>query len=202
MSDGKKVLIPGAAGLVGGILRRHWGDRHQLRLTDVRPVDDLASHEEFVEIDITQYDQMLTACSGMDVVVHLAADPSMQAEFYDTLLPLNIIGAYNAFEAAAKQVASGSSLPAASMPYWVTGTRPTSSGVSLSFRRTYTARPNAGVRPWRASTRISTICRASVCAWAVRASTRAEIGTQTGGTAASAHAIAPSSLVAVWMSKT
>ena len=100
MSDRKKVLITGAAGLVGGILRRHWGDRHQLRLTDVRPVDDLASHEEFVETDITEYDQMLRACTDMDVVVHLAADPSMHAEFYNTLLPLNIIGAYNAFEAA------------------------------------------------------------------------------------------------------
>ena len=100
MSAGKKVLITGAAGLVGGMLRSHWGDRHQLRLADIRPVDDLASHEEFVETDIAEYDQMLTACGGMDVVVHLAADPRGRAEFYDTLLPLNIIGAYNAFEAA------------------------------------------------------------------------------------------------------
>ncbi|HJP30654.1 MAG TPA: NAD(P)-dependent oxidoreductase [Candidatus Latescibacteria bacterium] len=100
MSNSKKVLITGAAGLVGSILRQHWGDRHRLRLTDVRPVEDLSSHEQFVQTDITDYQQMLAACSGMDTVVHLAADPSMNAEFYDTLLPLNVIGAYNAFEAA------------------------------------------------------------------------------------------------------
>jgi len=100
MSARKKVLITGAAGFVGGILRAHWGDRHQLRLADIRPVANIAAHEEFVETDIAKYQQMLEACSGMDVVVHLAADPSPAATFYDTLLPLNIMGAYNGFEAA------------------------------------------------------------------------------------------------------
>jgi len=100
MSASKTVLITGAAGLVGDILRTHWGDRHQLRLADIRPLENLAAHEEFVRTDITDYQQMLTACTGVDVVVHLAADPNMHAEFYDTLLPLNVIGTYNAFEAA------------------------------------------------------------------------------------------------------
>jgi nucleoside-diphosphate-sugar epimerase len=36
----------------------------------------------------------------MDTLVHLAADPNPNAEFYQTLLPLNVIGAYNAFQAA------------------------------------------------------------------------------------------------------
>jgi NAD+ dependent glucose-6-phosphate dehydrogenase len=100
MSPTKKVLITGAAGLVGGILRTHWGARHQLRLADIRPVEGLAAHEEFAHTDIADYQQMLKACAGMDVVVHLAADPSPAATFYDTLLPLNIKGAYNGFEAA------------------------------------------------------------------------------------------------------
>lgn len=97
---GKKVLITGAAGSVGGQLRSHWGDRYQLRLADRRPVEGLADHEEFVEVDITAYEQMLEICRGMEVVVHLAADPSPAAEFYGTLLELNIVGAYNGFEAA------------------------------------------------------------------------------------------------------
>ncbi|MEE3257665.1 MAG: NAD(P)-dependent oxidoreductase [Candidatus Latescibacterota bacterium] len=100
MADKMKVLVTGAAGLVGGHLRTHWGDRYMLRLADIAPVEDLAAHEEFVEMDITDYDAFLAVCQGVDAVVHLAADPSMEAEFYQTLLPLNIIGCYNGFEAA------------------------------------------------------------------------------------------------------
>ena len=97
MEDKMKVLVTGAAGLVGGHLRQHWGDRYALRLADIRPVADLAAHEEFVEMDIAEYDAFLAACQGMDAVVHLAAEPSMDAEFYHSLLPLNIIGCYNGF---------------------------------------------------------------------------------------------------------
>ena len=98
----KKVLITGAAGLVGGILRTHWGDRYQLRLGDIRPVDNLASHEQFVHTDIVDYQQVLSVARDMDTVVHLAAYPGDGAEFYDTLLHLNVIGAYNAFHAASE----------------------------------------------------------------------------------------------------
>ena len=100
MAGAKNVVVTGAAGSVGRILRTHWGDRYQLRLVDVRPVEDLQPHEEFLQTDITDAAQMLEACTGMDVVVHLAADPRPMAEFYDSLLPRNVIGAYNGFEAA------------------------------------------------------------------------------------------------------
>ena len=96
----RAVLITGAAGLFGSILRQHWGDRYDLRLADIRPVDKLAAHEQFAETDICDLDQMTTACRDIDTVAHLAAYPGDGAEFYDTLLNLNIIGAYNAFEAA------------------------------------------------------------------------------------------------------
>jgi nucleoside-diphosphate-sugar epimerase len=86
---------------VGTILRRQWGDRYDLRLADMRAVKDPGPHET-VQIDIREYAQMLEACRGMDTVVHLAADKNQDAEFYETLLQLNIIGAYNAFHAAFK----------------------------------------------------------------------------------------------------
>ena len=94
------VLITGAAGRVASILRQHWGDRYRLRLADVRPVEDLDLHEEYVELDITDLEAFTTACEGIDTVLHLAADPSPQADFYQSLLSLNIIGGYNGFEAA------------------------------------------------------------------------------------------------------
>ena len=96
----RPVLITGAAGLFGTILRRHWGPRYRLRLSDIVPVEDLAPHEEYRAADIRVLDQLLAACQGIDTVVHLAAYPGDGAEFYPTLLDLNIVGAYNAFEAA------------------------------------------------------------------------------------------------------
>lgn len=96
----QKVLITGAAGLVGGMLRTHWKDRHTLRLADIQPLADLQPHEEYARLDITDLDAFTQACQGMDSVVHLAADRSPRADFYKTLLSLNIIGGYNAFEAA------------------------------------------------------------------------------------------------------
>ena len=73
----KKVLITGAAGRIGGYLRHYWGDRYALRLSDVKPVEELAAHEEFVDVDVADYDALAAACEGIDVVVHLAADPSL-----------------------------------------------------------------------------------------------------------------------------
>ena len=96
----RTILITGAAGLFGGILRTYWGTRYRLRLADIRPVENLAPNEEYVEADIVDYWKLLDACKGMDAVVHLATYPGDGAAFYDTLLNLNIIGTYNAFEAA------------------------------------------------------------------------------------------------------
>ncbi|MEC9378558.1 MAG: NAD(P)-dependent oxidoreductase, partial [Candidatus Latescibacterota bacterium] len=58
----RRVLVTGGAGRVASILRQHWGDRYEIRLADIRPVDDLASHETFVELDITDLDAFTGAC--------------------------------------------------------------------------------------------------------------------------------------------
>lgn len=100
MTTKPHVLITGAAGLVGGILRQHWGDRYALRLADIQPISDLASHEEFVALDIRDLEAFTEACRDVDVVVHLAADRSPSADFYETLIDLNLIGCYNGFESA------------------------------------------------------------------------------------------------------
>ena len=112
MSDHRKprVLLTGASGLVGGILREQWGDRYQLRLADIQTIEGGRSrtklplnpaHEEFVLLDTSDLDQFTRACEGIDVVVHLAADPSPSADFYGSLLDRNVKSTYNAFAAAA-----------------------------------------------------------------------------------------------------
>ena len=113
----RTVLLTGATGFVGGQCRQFWGDKYNLRLADNRPMDQardgartdgggntqLAAHEEFVLLDITKYDEFLLACEGVHTVVHLAATPGAPDGpdgFYSQLLPLNLIGCYNAFQAA------------------------------------------------------------------------------------------------------
>ena len=77
-------------------------DEHAGRSTkrDANRQPERAIDWEFAETDIVHYQQMLAAVQGVHTVVHLAAYPGDGAEFYDTLLQLNVIGAYNAFEAA------------------------------------------------------------------------------------------------------
>ncbi len=62
--------------------------------------------------NLKDYDSVLKAFKDQDVVVHLAADRSMKAE-WETVLPYNIIGVQNVFEAAkiagVKRVVFGSS---------------------------------------------------------------------------------------------
>ena len=98
----KRVLITGAAGFIGGFLRQAFADRYVVRLTDIAQIDDPRGHE-VMQADIRDLDQMRRACEGMEVVVHLAADPAPNADFCDSLLPLNIVGTYNVFSAAKEQ---------------------------------------------------------------------------------------------------
>eukprot|EP01051_Picozoa_sp_SAG22_P011509 SAG22_NODE_1114_length_5527_cov_206.317797_4_plen_158_part_00 len=114
-----RVAVTGATGLVGGILRQHWARSDPdagpddlgfdtVRLLDVQPIEptDLHEREEFFKCDITDLAQLTGLLEGIDVVVHLAAYPGAGPGYElgdtltETLLQLNIVGAYNAFEAA------------------------------------------------------------------------------------------------------
>ena len=62
----------------------------------------LGAHEVFVPLETDDFDSFLAACQGVDCVVHLAADPRPDGDFHSSLLPSNIVGVYNAFEAASQ----------------------------------------------------------------------------------------------------
>ena len=98
----KRVLITGAAGFIGSYIRETFDDRYTMRLADIAEIENPHGHE-VLKADIADLDQMQRTCEGMDTVVHLAADRSPSADFYETLLSLNIIGTYNVFQAAKDQ---------------------------------------------------------------------------------------------------
>jgi nucleoside-diphosphate-sugar epimerase len=89
-----RVLITGAEGTVGTALRRHWGDRYDLRAL-TRQAANFPSHVG----DIADLDAILPAFEGIEAVVHLAAVPDVESP-WDDVLHSNIIGLRNVFEAA------------------------------------------------------------------------------------------------------
>ncbi len=97
----KKVLVTGPAGRIGVSLTEYALDRYDLRL-GVRstPMPEHLAHVPTVSLDITDPDSCRQACEGIDVVVHLAAEASTEADFRTSLLPRNLLGAYNILEAA------------------------------------------------------------------------------------------------------
>ncbi len=96
-----KILLTGANGGVGRRLRKLLPAFYpEIRLSDVRPPDDLAAHEEFVTADLADPGQVEAAVEGVDAVIHLGG---LSTEFaWEDILNVNIIGTYNLFEAARK----------------------------------------------------------------------------------------------------
>ena len=90
-----RVLVTGAAGRIGSGFLRHAAGRYVLRASDIRPVDGA----DFVPADLGDRAALARACADVDTVVHLGADPSLDAE-WESLLPNNIVGTHNLFEAA------------------------------------------------------------------------------------------------------
>ena len=91
----KRVMITGAAGLIGGILIDKFKESYDLVLMDRVPV----GHLESVVANITDLDVIRDAFSGVDTVLHLAAEPDMNAK-WGIVLKDNIITTYNVFEAS------------------------------------------------------------------------------------------------------
>src|SRR4051794_17059286 len=96
MAETKTVAITGAAGNLGGKLRRHLEGRYDLRLLDREPGGDPA----IVGADLGRWDRRWAdAFRGADAVVHLAADPTAQ-QAWPALVGPNIDAVVNVFQAA------------------------------------------------------------------------------------------------------
>lgn len=100
----KKILLTGAAGRIGTSFRNHARDRYEFRLVDrdLQKLSD-ANGQEAHQVDLADLDACQELCKGIHTVVHLAADPSARADFYESLLDNNIKSTYNIFRAAKDQ---------------------------------------------------------------------------------------------------
>lgn len=94
-SNAKTVLINGAAGYIGKYLREGFKDRYNLKLTDIKGEEGA----DIIIADLRKFEDMLEVTRDVDVVIHLAAHPG-DRDFHTLLLPDNVEGTYNVFEAA------------------------------------------------------------------------------------------------------
>ncbi|MEX2641836.1 MAG: NAD(P)-dependent oxidoreductase [Acetobacterales bacterium] len=94
-----RLLITGAAGEIATALRHNLDDLAKaVRLSDLRAVENLGANEEYVAADLTRADEVARMVDGVDAIVHLGGIP--RESTWDRILPANIVGLYNVFEAA------------------------------------------------------------------------------------------------------
>ena len=105
MNDRSKsnVLITGGCGKIGSYFVRFASDKYAIRVVDKVAWDPGRLGPlpgESLVLDLQDLAACRQACEGMDMVIHLAADPSPEASFEDSLLGNNIIATHNMFRAA------------------------------------------------------------------------------------------------------
>ena len=98
----ERVLITGAAGNIGGVLRAGLsGVYPALRLSDIKPLGAARKGEELARADLRDLAEVEAAMAGVDAVVHLGGVPVEDA--WAPIHEVNIIGCYHVFEAARRQ---------------------------------------------------------------------------------------------------
>ncbi len=92
----KRVVVTGADGLIGRFVLDAWraDDRY-----DVVGLARKPGPYTDIEADVVDLDALVDAFRGADAVVHLAATSAVSSS-WEAVLPSNLIGTYNVFEAA------------------------------------------------------------------------------------------------------
>lgn len=89
-----KVVLTGAAGVIGTAVRQHLGGKYEFISITHRPADFPS-----VVADIREIETIRPAFDGADAVVHLAASIDVTSP-WEAVLNDNLIGTYNVYEAA------------------------------------------------------------------------------------------------------
>lgn len=94
---GRKILITGYSGFVGRAISPYLeASGYELRGYDLYRSDFIT---DSFEGDLTDLERLKQAADGVDCIIHLAAC-SDDADFISELVPANVVGAFNVFEAA------------------------------------------------------------------------------------------------------
>ncbi|KQI70356.1 3-beta hydroxysteroid dehydrogenase [Loktanella sp. 3ANDIMAR09] len=99
----KKIVLTGAAGNLGGVLRAPLAQMCEVLVsTDIAPaLDGCQPNETYKPADLGRLDQVEPLLEGADMVVHFGAIGDEAP--WDEILNSNIVGAYTVWEAAYRQ---------------------------------------------------------------------------------------------------
>jgi len=100
-SNKRKILMTGAAGKIGTVLREAFATEqlaYQVRALDVEPIHRFARSEQMYMVSILDRLALDKAMKGVDTVIHLAAIP--HETHWQDILQMNYQGLYNVFESA------------------------------------------------------------------------------------------------------
>ncbi len=92
----RRVLLTGAAGYVGTALRRELARSFEIVSFDIRPVPD---DPRAIVADLADRNALRAAMRGCDAVIHLGGIRD-DADFMTQLLPHNVEGTWNVYQAA------------------------------------------------------------------------------------------------------
>ncbi len=95
----KRILLTGASGKIGRSLRLGLRDEYRLTLFNRSAIVDLSPTETFQQGSTADAGAVLRAARGVDAIVDMAGVSDVQS-FRERLLPVNVLGTYNVFEAA------------------------------------------------------------------------------------------------------
>jgi uronate dehydrogenase len=99
MAETRPLLFTGAGGILGTWLRPRLVERYgTVRSSDIAAFGPALPGEEIVQADLADFDAIDKMCQGVGRIVHFGGI-SYEASF-DKILPANILGTYNVFEAA------------------------------------------------------------------------------------------------------
>ena len=97
----ERLLITGAAGALGGVLRRHFAGRYPaLRLSDRAALGVAGPGEELMPCDLADAAAVERLFEGVDACVHLGGQANEAP--WEVIMASNIVGAVNTWEAARK----------------------------------------------------------------------------------------------------
>jgi uronate dehydrogenase len=98
----RRILLLGAAGGIGSAIRQGLAGRYGLmRLADIAPMAPAGQGEEAVRADLLDLPSLVAVMAGVDTVIHMAGVPvEPETDAWAQVLPANIIGVHNLFEAA------------------------------------------------------------------------------------------------------